>query len=311
MNNKGIVFNVQRYTIHDGPGLRTEFFLKGCPLRCEWCSNPESQKVKIEVGVYTKRCITDKKCGGCLEVCPNPEMLNFNEQGKLVSIDYKKCIGCLACVKECPSDALKQWGEVMTIEDCMKEIRKDKGYYERSGGGVTVSGGDPLVQVDFVAALFEQCQREGYHTCLESDFYGEWESVEKVLPCTDLFIADIKHMNGEVHKTRTGVSNTKILNCLKKLAEQGKPIILRIPVIPRFNDDMKNMEETADFIIKEMKNKVRTLQLLSYMRLGEEKYESLNRPYPMRGYRMNRPALQKRIQKYADYFTGRGIHCVV
>ena len=311
MNNKGIVFNVQRYTIHDGPGLRTEFFLKGCPLRCEWCSNPESQKVKIEVGVYTKRCITDKKCGGCLEVCPNPEMLNFNEQGKLVSIDYKKCIGCLACVKECPSDALKQWGEVMTIEDCMKEIRKDKGYYERSGVGVTVSGGDPLVQVDFVAALFEQCQREGYHTCLESDFYGEWESVEKVLPCTDLFIADIKHMNGEVHKTRTGVSNTKILNCLKKLAEQGKPIILRIPVIPRFNDDMKNMEETADFIIKEMKNKVRTLQLLSYMRLGEEKYESLNRPYPMRGYRMNRPALQKRIQKYADYFNGRGIHCVV
>ncbi len=310
MQMMGNVFNVQRYTIHDGPGLRTEFFLKGCPLHCEWCSNPESQKRDIEVGVYSTKCISREKCGACTDVCPEEGALIFSE-GKVSLIDRTKCTGCLACVQECPSEALKQWGKMMSVEECMKIVRKDKGYYERSGGGVTVSGGDPLMQCDFVAELFKACQEEGIHTCFESDFFGGWDKVEKVLPYSDLLIADLKHMNDDIHRARTGVTNQVILDNLKKLSRQGKPIILRIPVIPLFNDNMSNMIATADFILNEMGGNVRTLQLLSFMRLGEEKYESLGIPYPMINLQVNREALTKRVNHYAEYFNSRGIHCLV
>ena len=306
---QGNIFNVQRYTIHDGPGLRTEFFLKGCPLRCEWCSNPESQKLNIEVGVYRTKCISRKNCGSCLDVCPSGA-LAFSG-GKISAIDRDKCTGCLACVRACPSEALKQWGKLMTVEECMRIIRRDKGYYESSGGGVTVSGGDPLVQADFVAELFKACKAEGFHTCFESDFYSGWEKIETVLPYSDLFIVDIKHMNDDVHRARTGVTNKIILENLKRLSVHDKPIILRIPVIPQFNDSMENMEATVDFILNEMGGNVRTLQLLSFMRLGEEKYESLGLSYPMAGMRINRAALTKRVNQYAEYFNNRGIHCLV
>ena len=149
MTETGIVFNVQRFTIHDGPGMRTEFFLKGCPLRCQWCSNPESWAPQPQVGVYRTKCIGRKVCGGCEDSCPEGDIFRFTA-GKLAGIDRTKCTDCLACYEECPSDALKQWGRQMTVEECMELIRRDQGYYERSGGGVTVSGGDPRVQSDFV-----------------------------------------------------------------------------------------------------------------------------------------------------------------
>jgi pyruvate formate lyase activating enzyme len=309
MKEQGTVFNIQRYTIHDGPGLRTEFFLKGCPLSCKWCGNPESQKFKIEIGVYTSKCIGQDKCGACVEVCPNEGALVFTD-GKLTSIDYNKCNDCLACVDACPTEAIKQWGQVMTVEECMKVIRKDKGYYERSGGGVTVSGGDPLMQSEFVASLFKACKEEGFHTCFESDFHANWKRIEDVLPYTDLFIADIKHMDSEVHKAHTGVPNETILENLRKLSKKNIPIILRTPVIPGFNDFMENMEASADFIVNELGGNVRTLQLLSYMRLGEEKYKSLNLDYPMSGLEFNREELTARVKKYVDYFNSRGIHCL-
>lgn len=310
MQPQGIVFNVQRYTIHDGPGLRTEFFLKGCPLRCEWCSNPESWSSHIQVGVYTSKCIGEDKCGSCRQACPEENTLIFKD-GKLSAIDRSKCTNCLACYNACPSDAIKQWGKQMSVEDCMREIRRDKGYYERSGGGVTVSGGDPLMQCDFVAELFKACNAEGFHTCFESDFCGSWDKVEKILPHTDLFIADIKQMNNLVHQKRTGVSNELILENLRKLSRQGKDIILRIPVIPGFNNNMKNMQDTADFILNDMGGHVRTLQLLSFMRLGEEKYASLGIPYPMEHLVVNREALQQQVSAFAEYFKSRGIHCLV
>lgn len=307
---KGTVFNIQRFTIHDGPGLRTEFFLKGCPLRCQWCSNPESQKAYIEPGVYKSKCISYKKCGDCEKACPESGVLNFC-RGKLTSIDREKCTNCFACYDACPSDAIKLWGKEMTVEECMKVVRRDIGYYESSDGGVTVSGGDPLVQSDFVAELFKVCKAEGIHTCFESTFYGDWEDIEKVLPYTDLIISDIKHMDSEIHKKYTGVGNGKILENLKKLAKNGYEMVLRIPVIPDVNDDMENIEATADFILNEMNGKIRTLQLLSFMRLGEEKYQSLGMPYKMEGVKINRRSFQKKVETLAEYFNSRGIHCLV
>ena len=308
--SQGIIFNIQRFTIHDGPGLRTELFLKGCPLRCDWCSNPESWLPQIQVGIYKTKCISYKKCGMCEDGCPDKSMLNFY-RGKLVSVDREKCTNCLGCYNECPSDAIKQWGKKYTVEDCMKEIRKDLDYYERSGGGVTVSGGEPLVQSDFVAELFKACKEEGIQTCLESTFHADWKKVEKVLPYTDILISDIKHMNSELHKKYTSVGNERILENLVKLAADDQEFILRIPVIPNVNDDMENIEETADFILNELDGKIRMLQLLSFMRLGEEKYASLGIPYKMDGLKLNRRSFQKKVNQIAEYFNSRGIHCLV
>lgn len=310
MTQQGIIFNIQRFTIHDGPGLRTELFLKGCPLRCQWCSNPESWTTYMQAGVYKAKCISHKKCGACEEACPEEGVLNFY-RGKLTAIDRSKCINCLKCYDACPSDAIKQWGKSMSVEECMKEIRKDKGYYERSGGGVTVSGGDPLVQSDFVAKLFKACKEEGIQTCLESTFHADWKAVEKILPYTDIIISDIKHMDPDIHKKYTGVTNKTILKNLKNLISEKRELILRIPVIPDVNDDMENIKATADFILNDLGGKVRTLQLLSFMRLGEEKYQSLGIPYKMENVKVNRKAFQKKVGSIADYFNSRGIHCLV
>ena len=228
-----------------------------------------------------------------------------------VDFDRSKCTNCLACYDVCPSDAVKKWGKRMSVEDCMNEILKDKGYYDSSGGGVTLSGGDPLVQADFAAELMKACKEEEIHTCFESTFYGEWKEVEKILPFTDLIISDIKHMDSDIHKKHTGVHNEKILENLKRLADENREMILRIPVIPNVNDDAENLEATADFILNEMQGRVRTLQLLSFMRLGEEKYTSLDLPYKMEGVKVNRRQFQKHVSKIADYFNSRGIHCLV
>lgn len=310
MSRQGIIFDIQRFTIHDGPGIRTELFLKGCPLRCDWCSNPESQMASIQLGVYKTQCISRKKCGACEKACPEEGILKFT-RGKLISIDGNKCTNCLACYQACPSDAIKQWGKAMSVEECMKEIRKDKGYYERSGGGVTVSGGEPLLLSDFVAALFKICKEEGIHTCLESSLYADWKEIEKILPYTDLIISDIKHLDTNIHKKYTGVDNERILENLKRLANEKCELILRIPIIPNVNEDMDNIKATAEFILNELGGNVKTLQLLSFMRLGEEKYRSLGMPYKMQDIKFNRRSFQKRINEIADYFNNRGIHCVV
>ena len=310
MSQQGIIFNIQRFSIHDGPGIRTVLFMKGCPLKCEWCSNPESLKPYIQLGVYTSKCISYEKCGMCVKVCPQKDALNLID-GKLSSIDRRKCKNCFACYNACPSDAIKQWGKPMSVEECMKEIRKDKGYYKRSGGGVTISGGEPLLQSDFITELFKACKDEEIQTCIETSFYADWGKIEKIVPYTDLIISDIKHMNKNIHKKYTGVHNDIILDNLKKLASEKQEHILRIPVIPNVNDDMDNIKTTADFILNNSGGYVKSLQLLSFMRLGEEKYHSLGMPYKMKDVMFDRESFQNNINDIAKYFNSRGINCLV
>lgn len=310
MLKKGLVFNIQRFTLHDGPGIRTEFFLKGCPLRCKWCGNPESFQSCLQPGVFKNKCISVDKCGDCKTVCPNEDILIFKD-GKLISIDSDKCNNCMKCVNVCPSDAIKQWGQFLTLEECMNEILKDKGFYEKSNGGVTISGGDPLLQSDFVAQLFKRCKEENIHTCFESTFYGKWSDIEKIIPYTDLLISDIKHMNTDIHKRYTGVSNTLILENLKKLITQKQEIILRIPVIPDINDSLENIEATADYIINELGNNIKVLQLLSFMHLGQEKYQSLGLDYNMKNLNFDRETFQNKVNDIKEYFIKRGINCTV
>lgn len=319
MEQNGIVFNIQHFTIHDGPGIRTELFLKGCPLHCRWCSNPESLTPGILPGVYKKKCLGKKACGLCVSACPEkaqgpaPEEppLHFY-RNKLVSIDYDRCVSCMACADSCPSEAIKAWGRHVSAEEAMAEIRRDKGYYERSGGGVTISGGEPLLQTEFVAEIFRRCREEGIHTCCESCLSAGWEEIEQLLPLTDLWIADLKMMDPDKHREWTGAGNRQILANLKRLANNpNTELILRIPVIPGVNDTQENMEQTADFILNEMNGRIRTLQLLSFMRLGEEKYASLGMPYEMKSVRFRRDYFQRKIDRFAEYFNSRGIHALV
>ena len=306
---QGIIFNIQRYTINDGPGIRTEIFMKGCPLKCRWCSNPESQRAAIEPGVYSSKCISEDKCGLCITACRQQALLFAG--GSIAGIDRSRCIGCMKCAAACPSEAVRAWGEKMSLDEVMAVIEKDRAFYEKSGGGVTVSGGEPLVQKEFTRSILKACREAGIHTCLESTFCTDRETAEAAAEYADLVISDIKHMDSEVHKKYTGAGNEKILANLKRLAACGHDMILRIPVIPGTNDDMENIIKTADYIEDNIGDRLRVLQLLSFMRMGEEKCRSLDRAYEMDSLQFDREEFQQRVKDIAEYFNSRGIRCVV
>lgn len=275
----GLVLNIQRFTVHDGPGIRTEIFLKGCPLRCIWCSNPESQIIHPEVGVHADKCIG---CGKCLSVCER-EAIVFVD-GHASKIDYDWCDYCMDCTKVCPTGAMKAYGEWKSVESIMKIIEADRIYY-KGDGGVTISGGDPLVQWQFTRELLKRCKRKRINTCVESELYCRKEVLDEIFPYTDLLISDLKHMNSEKHKKFTGVDNRLILENLKYAIECRIPMVLRIPIIPDHNDSEENIRSTARFIVDELDNRIVQLQLLPFRPMGEDKYTSLNLPYQMANYR--------------------------
>ena len=267
---EGIVFNIQRYSIHDGPGIRTTVFVKGCPLKCFWCQNPESQNGRPEILLDKRKCTA---CGQCVEICPSGAA-RLVEGGS--TIDREVCTACGKCVEVCPNEARRLVGRRMTVDEVMAEVKRDAKFYENSGGGVTVSGGDPLSQPHFVKSIFEQCKKENFHTTLDTCGYAPWSAVESVLEYVDLVFFDIKHMDTGQHRNATGRENDLILENAKKISER-KPMRIRVPMIPGFNDSVEAVTEIARFVKKELGCK--DIDLLPYNKMGEVKFEFLDKGY--------------------------------
>ena len=225
---KGVVFDIQRFSVNDGPGIRSIVFLKGCPLSCLWCCNPESQRIEPDVMYDLKKCIG---CGKCTKACQQGAI----EPGNLAWIDRTKCIGCGECVNVCPTGALSLKGEVMSINEIIQVLRRDAHYFRQSGGGVTVSGGEPLTQWQFTTELLKACKAQGWETAIETTGLGSDEAIESVIPYVDLVLLDCKSTDPEVHKRVTGVSNERIRKDSAKIAAMANKVIMRVPTIPTVN----------------------------------------------------------------------------
>ena len=286
----GIVFNIQRYSIDDGPGIRTTVFVKGCPLRCPWCSNPESvQSVPQLLHRYTA-C---KKCGVCAAVCPNGAIAFDPEKGP--EFNRSKCVTCGLCAKKCLAQAIQITGEVMSVEKVWKTVRKDMVYYEESGGGVTCSGGEILAQADFVAELFKKCRENGVHTCADTSGYGTPEALEKILEYTDLVYFDIKQLDPVRHEQMIGVPLEPVLKSFHTIAARGIPLVVRMPLIPDHNDSAENLQAIANLVKEEAPHA--QVHIMPYHRYGESKYASIGEKYPLEGLRENTPEDLERARK--------------
>lgn len=310
---RGIVYNIQRYTIHDGPGIRTEVFLKGCPMYCKWCSNPESLNSKREVGVYRSKCLGIEKCGACLESCPlNGEPLIFKDNG-IFEIDRDKCLGCMKCTENCYTGALKSWGEYMSVDDVMKQVLADRSFYTRSGGGITLNGGEVAGQWKFSVALLEASRRNHINTCIETSMQCKSDTLKKFYNLCDWIITDIKCMDDNVHIANCGMSNKQILKNIKMTVDAGVRLIIRIPVIPGINDDERNIRKAGAFIRDELGNRIERLQLLPYKKMGLEKYESLGIKYPMgEDYQMLEHAkMDKKLREIESVLREYGVPVVI
>jgi pyruvate formate lyase activating enzyme len=300
----GLVFNIQRYSIHDGPGIRTTVFLKGCPLDCWWCHNPESQSPESEILTLEGRCI---RCGECRKACPQQ---NEAACGSPAASEEPpptfRCIRCGACVAACPTGARQMVGRRMTVPEVVAEVIKDRVFYEESGGGVTVSGGEPLMQPRFLVSLLAACRTQGVHTAVDTCGYAPPEDLLAAAPLSDLFLYDLKLMDDARHRRYTGVSNAGVLGNLRALGGVHKNIWIRVPVIPGVNDDAENLEAAARFAAAIPG--VRQVNLLPYHEAGAYKSPRLGRPY-----RLGKaaPAALASIDEAAARFRAAGLNVVV
>ena len=253
------IFDIQRASFVDGPGIRTTVFFKGCHLRCKWCHNPESQNPHPEVMVHKNKCTG---CGKCAEVCPH---------------HLAKCEMCGKCVAACPAGARQIYGYAKSIEDIVAEVKKDKAFYDPSGGGVTVSGGECMLQIDALCELLKQCRENGIRTAVDTAGDVPWTHFEKILPFTDLFLYDVKCFTEALHQEGTGISNKRLLENLTRLSKETEvDIIVRIPLIPTFNDNKEEIQKIAAFL---RPLRIRDVELLPYHQMGEHKYDGLGRAF--------------------------------
>ncbi|MGD9159046.1 MAG: glycyl-radical enzyme activating protein [Desulfobacteraceae bacterium] len=295
------ITNIQDYSIHDGPGIRTVVFFKGCPLACKWCANPECISGKPQIGFIEMLC---KGCGKCVETCPNNAI---NTEEVKHRIDYSLCDACGKCSDNCSYGALVKYGNPMTVDEVWDEVRRDKIFYDTSGGGVTVSGGEPLLHPDFVRELFKLCHGEQIDTCVETCGCVNSTAVREVIPVTDHFLFDLKHLDSDIHKKYTGQNNEKILKNAAFLIENGADVIFRHPLIPGINDTPENIEATAGFLKKLGKRALR-FELMPFHRMGKDKYRALDQECSLEGLEiMDNEKLEKIKKAYID----RGINCTI
>jgi pyruvate formate lyase activating enzyme len=270
---RGVIFDIKKFAIDDGPGIRTTIFFKGCLLRCWWCHNPEGQLSTPELMYRRTRC---DGCAECVPVCSEEAILC---PLKRVSINRDRCNLCGKCCQVCPTGALAITGKQVSSKEVLREIDKDSIFYDESQGGVTASGGEPLLQLDFLRVLLKECKDRNIRTAVESCGYASRDAIDKISDKVDLFLYDIKTMDEKKHMKYTGVSNRPILENLRRLAENGSNIQIRFPIIPGINDDKENVTETAEFAAS---CRIQNISLLPYHRAGIEKYKSLSRAYKLK-----------------------------
>ncbi|MBW2432343.1 MAG: glycyl-radical enzyme activating protein [Deltaproteobacteria bacterium] len=240
--SEGVIFDIKKYAIHDGPGIRTTVFFKGCPLACRWCHNPEGISVASQRIYRPERCVS---CGECIQICPRNAISRTAER---IIRDPAKCDLCQSCAVHCPSEAVEFAGHKVTVDEVIRQIEKDTAFYDQSGGGVTLSGGEPLMQPNFLLELLEACGDLDLHRTVDTTGYAQTELLLQVAKKTDLFLYDLKIMDAAKHRDFTGVSNQLILDNLKRLSENKARIQVRIPIIPGINNDADNIQRTADFV---------------------------------------------------------------
>ena len=299
-NTSGMIFNIMRYSVQDGPGVRTTVFLKGCPLECLWCHNPESQAAGFQVVFRADRCLG---CGDCVTACPH-DALALDERGR--PQPSGPCRSCGECVRVCPTGARDGIGRVITVAEAMAEIKKDLPFFEESGGGITFSGGEPLYQPDFLEGLLRACRMERIHTAVDTSGAAPYEILERILPLTDLFLYDLKLMDDVRHKRMVGVSNRLILDNLTRLASSEAEILIRVPIIPGVTDDRENLSELGAFLAE--LGTIRYIVVLPYHEIGVEKYRLLGRNNNLAD---TRPPSRERMEEIAAILEGFGLRASI
>lgn len=306
IERKILTFNIQKYNIHDGPGVRTLVFFKGCPLRCTWCSNPEGQSFSCDILFKQDVCVN---CGACVQVCP--VQLHAIQGTKHILDRSKECIGCRECEKVCPVNALAVVGEEKSISELLALVEEDRTFYEVSGGGLTLGGGEVLSQHEGALNLLMTCKQHNFHTAIETCGYTKKEKLKEIAEAVDLFLYDIKHMDSEAHYKLTGVRNEIILKNLIWLLENRYNVHIRLPLLKGINDDVENMLALVNFLLpyKDLAN-FKGVDILPYHKLGVHKYAQLNKEYQLNNkYNSSDTyALQEEdLERLKRYFEQSGI----
>lgn len=292
MAKEGFIFDIQPFSLHDGPGTRTTVFMQGCPLRCKWCHNPESQPFGGAMLYYPSKCIG---CGACAEVCENGSPVR-------TALHTEKCAVCGKCADECYAEAVKKSGRSISEDELFEETIRDKAVYVQSGGGVTFSGGEPLMQAEFIAPVMKRLKADGVHIAVETSLCMKWDNIEKVIGLVDLFFVDIKCVSPDIHKVGVGVDNSVILENIKKLSAAGADMILRTPVVPGFNADEAEIGKIGAFI-KSLPGGHKA-ELLAYHGMCSPKYAALGREFPCEG--VPEPTREE-MEKYTEILNNMGI----